>query len=343
MKARDLVIVGTVLLVGGFAVADALRSEGDSAGSATTAQTAEETGEGDDEQARVETIDGLSAGALRGRLVYTDGACGLRDLALATGVESQLDVRRTGCGLVTAPEGHRVAVSLPSRFRGVVPYLIVDLVARPARVLADIRARVESVVWSPDGDRVAWCDPSGQGWELELGFEPRALPGCPAGYTHTQEPVYVDGRELRVGDRVALTAPGRVQAVDFSRHGSAAVATQRRLVVWDDALSDDPVRVSDVRLPPELQGLDVRFSPTHCHAALLFSEFPPAPTVFVVGLQECGESGAPLTLPGRAAAWSPDGDRLAVSDRRGVIVHPVAADGPSIAVAIDASALAWTR
>jgi WD40-like Beta Propeller Repeat len=342
VKARDLVIVGTVLLVGGFAAADALRSEGDSAAPATTARTTGETAETSDEQARVETIDGLPAGALRGRLVYTDGACGLRDLELSNGIESQFDVRRTSCGLVAAPEGDRVAVSLPSRFRGVSPYLIVAL-ARPETALADFRARNRSVVWSPDGDRVAWCDPSGRGWELELGFEPRPLRSCPAAYTHTQEAVSAEGREVRIGDRLALTAPARIRALSFSGHGSAAVATERRLYVWDDALSDEPTLVNEVVLPPELHGLDVRFSPDHCHAALLFSEFPPAPTVFVVALQDCGESRAPLTVPGRAAAWSPDGDRLAVSDRRDVVVHHVLGSGPAIVVAIEASALAWTR
>lgn len=342
MKARDLVIVGTVLLVGGFAVADALRSEGDSAGPATTAETADEAAEHTDEQAHVETIDGIPAGALRGRLVYTDGACGLRSLELSNGTETQFEVRRTSCGLVAAPEGNRVAVSLPSRFRGVAPYLVLDL-ARPETVLADFRARNRSVVWSPDGDRVAWCDPTGRGWELELGFEPRALRGCPAAYTHTQEAVFAENREVRIGDRLALTAPARIREVSFSGHGSAAVATERQLYVWDDALSDAPVLVNQVVLPPELQGLDARFSPDHCHAALLFSEFPPAPTVFVVPLQDCGESRAPLTVPGRAAAWSPDGDRLAVSNRREVVVHQVEGSGPAIVVATDASALAWTR
>jgi hypothetical protein len=96
-----------------------------------------------------------------------------------------------------------------------------------------------------------------------------------------------------------------------------------------------------VRLRPELRGLRILFSPTHCHAALLSSEFPPTPTVFVVDLRRCPGSRAPVTFAGRAAAWSPDGTRLAVAERERIVVHPAFRKKQAVTLDLIASDLAW--
>ncbi len=338
MRARDILIVAAVLLVGGFAAADALRGDTDSAAPATTEAASTEVAEPDP----VTTLESFGEGKLDGRLLFTDSACSLGELDLTDGTRERIMSLRTSCAIVAPLESTRTAVSLPSRFRGVTIYRVVD-VEQPEPPLASFRARIQSVAWSLDGSLVAWCEPAGRGLELdlELATEPRRLSGCPVAYTHRNEPVYVRGRRVVIGNRTTLHAPGRVREVSFSVEGSAGVATARRLQVFGDADTGDPVLLGDVRLPPAQRGLEVRFAPTLCQAALLSSVFPPTPTVFVVDLQPCRGSRAPLTIPGRAAAWFPGGDQLAVAARDRVVVHTVIGEAPAVELELEASALAW--
>jgi hypothetical protein len=280
-------------------------------------------------------------GTLSGRLVFTDRGCSLGQIDLANGRREQVGTFATSCGLVAPPESPRVAVSLPSRFRGVVPYRALDL-EEPEPALALFEARIRSPVWSADGSRLSWCDPKGRGLEVEAAARSlRRLQACPIAYTPGAEPVYLRGRNVIVWDGAVIRAPGRIAAVSFTRDGIAGVATPSRLLVYRVAGGASFELLEGVLLPPAQRGLEVRFSPTLCHAALVSTVFPPTPTVFVVDLLGCDGSRAPLNLSGRAAAWSPDGDRIAVAERNRVVVHTAVGDDPPVALDLEASALAW--
>jgi hypothetical protein len=344
MRSRDLAIVAAVLLVGGFAAADALR--GDPEPPAPQAATSAPRPDVDEPApVETETVVGVASDPLEGRLVYTDERCELRELDLEDGTLLRHADLRGSCGLVAAAGGERVAVSLPSRRRDTVPYRIVDL-ADPGADQPTLLARIRSVVWSRDGTRVAWCAPSGHGgYELEPGLEPRRLRGCPVAFTPSGSPAYVEGRSLVAGGRVVVEAPGRITTVSFGADRSLAIATPRQLLVYTEAPSDAPGSyglVERIRaIPEELQGLPVIFSPTHCHAALLSSVFPPTPTVFVRDVRPCPGTRAPVTFAGRAAAWSPDGAQLAVAERERVVVHALFPVQPAVVLRVVASDLAW--
>jgi hypothetical protein len=334
MRVRDSLIAATVLLVGGFAAADALRGDADSTPSPTL-ETVESRGELTD---RIETVDATGLGLLEGRLVYTDEMCAVQELDLASATHLRRGTLRTSCALVSPVDTERVAFSLPSRRRAVVPYRVVDL-SRPDADLATFRARIRSVVWSADGRRVAWCDQSGRGQELVVSIVARTLPNCPIAYDLGGSPVYARGRDLLVGGRPVLRAPGRIEAVSFGDDGTLAVADSGGHVTL---YGRGDLRVTRaVRLPSELRGLRILFSPTHCHAALLSSVRPPTPTVFVVDLRRCPSSRAPVTFAGRAAAWSPDGTRLATAERERIVVHPLFQEQQAVTLDLIASDLAW--
>jgi WD40 repeat protein len=338
MRVRDSLIVATVLLVGGFAAADALRGDGNS-GRAPTAETVQNRGVPRPARTEdIETVEGTGLGLIEGHLVYTDAACAVRELDLARGEHLPIGTIRTSCALVSPVSTERVAFSLPSRRRAVVPYRVVDL-SRPGIDLETFRARIRSVVWSADGTRIAWCDQAGRGQELVVSLVDRTLPNCPIAFDPGGSPVYARGRDLIVEGRRVLRAPARIEAVSFGDDGTLAVADAGgRVVLYGQA---DFRVVSVVRLPPELRGLRTLFSPTHCHAALLSSVFPPTPTIFVVDLRPCPGSRAPVTFAGRAAAWSPDGSRLAAAERQRVVVHPLFRKQQAVTLDLIASDLAW--
>jgi hypothetical protein len=346
MRSRDLAIVAAVLLIGGFAAADALRGDPEPP-APPAATTGPRTVPDQPAPVVTETVVGVGEEPLEGRLVYTDDRCELRELDLGDGTLLRHGGLRGSCGLVSPARGERVAMSLPSRRRDTVPYRVVDL-ADPDRDLPTVLARIRSVVWGPDGAQVAWCAPSGQiGYELELGvgFEPRPLRGCPVAYTPSADPVYIEGRSLVADGRALVEVPGRITTVSFGVDRSLAIATPRQLLLYGDAPDGPPGsygRLEQRRaIPPELQGLRVVFSPTHCHAAFLSSVFPPTPTVFVRDVRSCPGSRAPVTFVGRAAAWSPDGTQLAVAERERVIVYALFPVQPAIVLRVVASDLAW--
>jgi hypothetical protein len=345
MRPRDSAIVAAVLLVGGFAAADALRGT-DEATTERTAATGPRTGREEPDAVQTETVVGVGSAGLAGRLVFTDGRCELRELDLGDGTLLRHGSLRSSCGLIAPRRGEHVAVTLPSRRRDTVPYRLVHL-ADPDAGPATVLARLRSVVWSLDGSRVAWCAPSGQvGGELDLSRRVEAvLARCPVAFTPDGEPAYAEGRALVAGGQALVRAPGPITAVSFAPDGTLAVATRKELRLYrgSPGAATGSYGVAEERraIPEELRGLPVVFSPTHCHAAFLSSVFPPTPTVFVRDLGRCPGSRAPLTFAGRAAAWSPDGSRLAVAERARVVVQAVYPEAPAVVLRVVATNLAW--
>ena len=104
MKSRDLVIVGAILVVAGFAAADAFRGgEGEhvvATGPATT-------------ESAVEEAEPLEPLPLAGSIVFTDAAdCKVRRITVASGRETLLPFLAGDCTLWAAPSGSAVAYGL---------------------------------------------------------------------------------------------------------------------------------------------------------------------------------------------------------------------------------------
>lgn len=343
MRPRDLAIVAAVLLVGGFAAADALR--GDAEEGARTGTSAEATPgpTPDVDTDQVETIRGTRPDLLTGRLLFSDQACRVRELDLGRGELASYPTVQSTCSIIAAPgrAAPRFAVALPSPRRDVLPYRVLDL-GRSDPDVVSFHAKTRSVVWDTDGSRVGWCDANGRGQEVELGSEPRALPDCPAAYSRAGTPVYVRGRRVLSDEALLLRAPAPVEALSFAADGSVAIAAGGTLLVLYGRREDGTlVEERRISLPAGMRRLRTIFSPTHCHAALLSGEFPPSPTVFVVNVRRCPGSLAPATFSGRAAAWSPLGQWLAVADRRRVVAQPLFESTPAVALGITATDVAW--
>jgi hypothetical protein len=343
MRPRDLLLVGAVLLIGGFAAADALRGEAEAPVPTPTARASSEP-EPETVDA-VETIRSAGPDVLVGRLVFSDEACLVRELDLASGELAAFAPVQSTCSIIGAQGprdgGPRVAVALPSPRRDVLPYRVLDLARTDPHVLG-FRAQTRSVVWDSDGSRVGWCDENGRGQEVELGGDPRPLSDCPAAYTASGARIYVRGRRVLSETTPILHAPGEVEALSFAPDGSVAIAAGGTMLVLYGRLEDGSlVEERRVSLPAGLRHLRTLFSPTHCHAALLSGEFPPSPAVFVVDLRRCPGSLAPATFSGRSAAWSPFGRWLAAAERNRVVVHPLFENEPAVVLAQTATDLAW--
>jgi Tol biopolymer transport system component len=104
LKGRDLAIVAAVLLLGGFALADAFRSRGEES-SAPPTQSAPDGRAGP--EPRPDAPEDWPAGRLRGTLVFTDAeGCRVRVIGLGGGKPRRLS--RHGGGARWSPDGRVV-------------------------------------------------------------------------------------------------------------------------------------------------------------------------------------------------------------------------------------------
>ena len=340
MRPRDLLIVAAVLLLAGFAAADALRGLG--GGSAATPPTAPgETQSGESITAPpVRRIRGFTLGRLPGRIVFTGETCVIQELDLPTGTTFPLP-RLTGtCKLWSPRSSERLAYSLSSALRLVVPFRIVDL-NHAYLDLGQFQARIDSLVWRPDGERVAWCDARGKGRELEIGETvPAELPRCPAGYTDVGNLVYVQGRELRVGRRLLLRARGGIDAVSFGDDGSVALAVDGRTIQVYRRTGGHLSSAAEFGLAPPLQGRVPTFSPDNCGAFFRTPYDDRVERISVIDLG-CLPGDGEQSFPGHAAAWSPDGRWIAVAGRAAILFHAVDGRKDTIRFTTAATDLAW--
>jgi hypothetical protein len=333
MRGRDLVLLGAVLLVGAFAVVDALRGDEPHRSKRVTSQPPRTTPV---PRAAPEAPDTYPRGVLAGELVLAQREnCRLRVLLLAGGFERILPPL-VGCRFWVAPSG--LAIAYASRGRAVFR----DLAFAPGADLGGFSNVSGPVIWSPDGQRAAWCTPSGTGFDfdvLEHELAPRALKRCPVAYTPNGEPAFVQGKRLVVNDRTILRAAGAISFVSWASDGSIAVVEgpHERLERWQGNRLADAVEI-----PDRLGGEAPVLSPDNC--AALFQDVDQF--WFEVIALDCFEAErADLLIFGdsTSVAWSPDGRWIAVaySDRIGF--HRVV-DGEEIASwPVRAGALAWVE
>jgi hypothetical protein len=257
------------------------------------------------------------------------------EVDLASGTILPIPPLRTTCAIVSAARGERVAFTLPSPKRDLMPYRFVDL-NHAAVDLAGFQALNGTVRWSPDGQKIAWCVPGGRGRELEIGLAPRQLAACPVGYTHGGRLVFAHGHRLVAGGRTVAVASGRIVDASLAADGSlAAVLRDGRLMLFPRGPNGRVAqgRTVDVRPDPPR----VLAAPTGCAVAAVGPDFG----VAVLPLRTCPGVRAPDRFRGHAAAWSPDGRWLAVAEDHEIVVHPVAVPGGAIRLRASAVDLAW--
>jgi hypothetical protein len=334
MRGRDLLILAAVLLVGGFAVADTIRSgaespprrtqaEGPTASAVTTEPAPDDLGE-----ATFPDVPGAG-----GSLVFTQtGSCAVREVDLPAGLELPNAVPRSSCELWAAPVTARVAVGLGAPSRDAVPFRFVDL-SRPSRNLGGSRAFFALLIWSDDGQRAAWCTRPTTGFDLELGGTSRRLSECPSAYTPLGEIAYARGNRVVVEDgRTELQASGVITLVDYGQDGSTAVVVEgRRIERWRDGR-----RRQTLDLPPGLRGRNPIFAPDNC--AALFRDGDNMRLVDI-GCFAFGD----IAYAGTTAAWSPDGRWIAVGGPTEIVFYDLLGTADAVAWPVGAAEIAWRR
>jgi len=339
MRPRDLLIVAAVLLLGGFAAADALRGLGGGGAAAPPATAAGSESESVT-VAPLRRIRGFTLGRLPGRVVFTGETCVIQELDLPTGTIFPLPRLAGTCKLWSPRNSERLAYSLPSSLRSVIPFRIVDLV-HANQDLGQFQARIDSIVWRPDGQRLAWCDRRGKGRELEIGETvPVELPGCPAGYTDLGEPVYVQGPELRVGDRLLLRVRGGIDSMSFGADGSIALVIDGRAIQVYRPTGGHLSSAAEFGLAPALQGRHPVFSPDNCGVFFRTPNLDQVERITVIDLG-CLPGDGERSFAGHAAAWSPDGRWIAVASRGAILFHAIDGRSDTIRFTTAATDLAW--
>jgi hypothetical protein len=338
MRGRDLLILAAVLLVGGFAVADTLRSEAESPPARTEAErppttstTSVVTTAPEPENLGRETFPAVSGAG--GSVVFTQpGSCAVREVDLPSGFEFPNAIARSSCELWAAPVTAKVAVGLGPPARDAVPFRFVDL-ARRGRNLGGSRAFFGFLIWSDDGQRAAWCTRPTRGFDLELGGDSNNLSECPAAYTPLGEVVFARGDSLVFEDgRTDLRASGQITLANYGRDGSTAVVVEgSRIERWREGR-----RRQALELPVRFHGDTPVFSPDNCAALFRAGE---TMRLVDVGCSPFRE----LTFPGTAAAWSPDGDWIALAGPAEVAFQHLAGRGETVTWPVGAVEITWRR
>lgn len=308
MKGRDLAIVAAVVLLGGFALADSLRSRGGEARETTT-ETTRTDRNGPERQADA-PVD-WPLGRLRGTLVFTDADdCRVRVIGLGGGRERPTSDFFGTCELWAAPLGQRLAYgAVPTKQERTPGFTVVDL-ARANREIGTFRNLSGDVLWSPDAQRVAWCDEDLNGFEFDIGEEgPRRLERCPVAYAPDGQLAFAVGRRLVAGGRTIVTQDGTITQAFWGVDDSLLTVLPNGIVRrFGPEGGVDSVRLTAVG--------DIAPSPDNC--ALLIQE---------PGLAELVDVGC-FRAPVRSfiafdASWSPDGFWVAVAATDQIEFHRV--------------------
>jgi WD40-like Beta Propeller Repeat len=335
LRPRDFIIVGAIVLIAGFAAADALRGRASRSESVQPAITPVQTtptrlpGPAPQPEAPAD----WPVGTLEGSLVFTDAqSCRVRVIGLAGGRERPLARFGGFCELWAPPVGERIAYALgPSSADGFTPFKLADL-SRPNADLGGFRALFGVVLWSPDGQRVAWCGRRRTGFDLEIGGPARRLPTCPVAYAPDGEITFAVGNRLIVGDRTVLRVDGGITYAAFAGQRLVLVVDGRKIEVFENGTGK---WAGD--LPPSIQGRTPILSPDGCSAA-----FRPLDPPGRIQVRDLGCTGRrPQAFFGRDAAWSPDGQWLAVAEPGSIAFHRVAGSQQAIRWPAAAAELAW--
>lgn len=328
-----------VVLIGGFAAADALRGRANGTEKTTPGTVAVQTSPSrvPGPKPQAEAPANWPLGALAGSLIFTDaGDCRVRVIGLAGGRERPLARFAGNCDLWAPPIGDRIAYGLgPSSADGFAPFRLANL-DRPNAELGGYRALFGVVLWSPDGQRVAWCGRRRTGFDLEVGGPARRLPACPVAYTSDSRIAYAVGDALLVEDERVLRADGGITSAVFLADGSIVVGVDGRQL---EVYGPGGARRARIDLPRELQGRTPIVSPDGC-AAMFRQEQPPVGGVELIDLG-CFRGIAPRSFQGRDAAWSPDGRWIAVAEPDVVVFYARIQGGPIATWPAQAAHLAW--
>jgi WD40-like Beta Propeller Repeat len=336
VKGRDLLILGAVLLVVGFAVADSLRSDESriEARPATTepAEGATTTTEAPDENLGRELFPEVS-GAPGSIVLAQTGSCAIREVDLPTGIELPNVVERSTCQLWAAPVTTKVAVGIGEPVGDAVPFRFLDL-GRPGRDLGNSEAAFGFLVWSEDGQRAAWCNGRFEGIDLELDGPRRRLDGCPAAYTPDGDIVYARGDRLYIEERPGLRATGGITGVHYGNDGSVAVIVDGERI--ERYVEERLTHRFD--LPERYEGRLPVLSPDNCSAAFRAGD---RVRILDVGCSPFGRQGG--LFFGHTAAWSPDGRWLVVGGAAETTFYNLVEGGEPVVWPIGAAQIVWRR
>jgi hypothetical protein len=336
VKGRDVLILGAVLLVVGFALADSLRSDeprversptatepADQA-TTTTPSPAEDLG-----RALMPTVEGAPGSIV---LAQT-GSCAVREFDLPTGIEFPNVVERSTCQLWAALVTAKVAVGIGEPVGDAVPFRFLDL-GRRGRDLGSSEAAFGFLIWSDDGQRAAWCNGRLEGIDLLLGGPRRRLDGCPAAYTLEGEIVYARGDRLYVENHPGLQATGTITGVHYGSDGSVGVVVEgRRIERYERGRLTEALDLSE-----QFQGRLPVLSPDNCSAAFRSGD---RIRILDVGCSPLGPQGT--LFPGHAASWAPQGGWLVVAGPTEVTFYDLAGNREPVAWPIGAVQVIWRR
>jgi len=337
LNPRDLLtllVIGAVVVIGGFAAADAIRGKPDAKPSAAPTipvQTSPSRLPGPQPQA--EAPPNWPQGLLRGTITFTDAqSCAIRVIGLAGGRERPVAHFGSDCTMWVPPVGSRLAYGLgPSSADGLHPFRIADL-GLPNADLGGYRALFGVVLWSADGQRIAWCGRNRTGFDLEIGGPAHRLPGCPVAYTPDDQIAYAVGNRVLVGDRTVFTADGGVTYAKFGLDGSLAVVVDGKRL--ERVQGSEPP--TEIALPPSLEGKTPILRADNCGALFRAAN----------GVIQLLDLGCLPRLPNRSleganAAWSPDGAWVALAQDDRIAFERLV--GPRLEVSWPARAfeLAW--
>jgi hypothetical protein len=336
LKPRDALIIAAVVLIAGFAAADAIRGRAEHSPSPPTTEGRQTTPTRPPGPAVVEGApQGWPRAALPGSLVFTAlGDCRIRVIGLETGSERPIARFGGDCALWAPPVTQHIAYGLgPASADAFSPFRIVDL-GRPSRELGGYRALFGVVIWSQDGERVAWCGRRHLGFDLEIGGPARRLPRCPAAYTPDGRIAYAVGNELMVEGDVVLRARGGITYVHYGTEGSVALVLDgQRIERWQGSR-----RTGTLQIPPGLQGRTPVLGPDNCGAV-----FPPLEGVGRMRLYSLGclvgDSGR--SFVGRGAAWSPNGEWLAIAGKDSIVFARMGGPQTDVRWPAAAARIAW--
>lgn len=358
MNPRDAALVAAVLVLGGIAVADGLRSD-----ASTTVERTESERSATETTAARRIFPDLP---VAGDLAITSGDdCSLRDFSVASGLEYPLPPIATTCALWAAPVGNRLAYATGSaNLAPTAPIRFLD-VGRPLLDLGRFDATGD-VVWSADGLRAAWCLSGKTGREYVVGdFDTesgrrsvRPLAFCPRAFDPAGRLAATTGRRLLVGGRTLLVAPLPIDLVRWGRDGSIGLLLAGRRI--ERRVGGRLTHAVD--LPgPFRYSPRVLLSPDNCAAVLIrrnrvhlvdvgcfrgrdsFTNISPDNCLNrrQVDISQCARFPAPRSFGGISAAWSPDGEWIAVSELDAIAFHRVVGRYEVVRWEASANSLAW--